>query len=68
MLWDIDKTKKLVAAFTEATMHGPHEAKLLNRLADMDLDGDGFIIHARPAPAPRAAQAHACRRSGGRSG
>jgi len=43
--WDIDATKKLeLSAFTSASMQvGPHESKLLARLADMDLDKDGFI-------------------------
>lgn len=55
--WDIDSTQKLdLAAFSGASMQlGPHDSKLLSRLADMDLDKDGFITdEVRSMPAPRA--------------
>ena len=65
--WDIDGGKKLeLAAFTGASMQlGPHESKLLARLADMDLDKDGYItdeVRSRPPAAsftgPRRLQRH----------
>ena len=54
--WDIDATKKLeLSAFTSASMQvGPHESKLLARLADMDLDKDGFITDEVRSRAPRS--------------
>lgn len=65
--WDIDGGKKLeLAAFTGASMQlGPHESKLLARLADMDLDKDGYItdeVRSRQPAAsftgPRRLQRH----------